>query len=87
MDYKNGNLIRFLDDMIVTARSKVQAQLIIQIIAEFLAQRGLRLHPDKTAIVNIHDGFDYLGRHYQRKDGVLLVKPAGSSVKQVEQEL
>ena len=73
--------------MIVTARSKVQAQLIIQIIAEFLAQRGLRLHPDKTAIVNIHDGFDYLGRHYQRKDGVLLVKPAGSSVKQVEQEL
>ena len=87
VDYKNGNLIRFLDDMIVTARSKVQAQLIIQIIAEFLAQRGLRLHPDKTAIVDIHDGFDYLGRHYQRKGGVLLVKPAGSSVKQVEQEL
>lgn len=87
VDYQNGNLIRFLDDMVVTARSRVQANLIVQIIAEFLAQRGLRLHPDKTAIVNIHDGFDYLGRRYQRKDGVLIVRPADSSIRQIEQEL
>ena len=87
VDYLNGNLIRFADDMAVTARSRIQAEKVMQIVAEFLSQRGLRMHPDKSFIVNVHDGFNYLGRHYQRRDGVLSVTPADSSIRKMEQEL
>lgn len=65
VDYLNGNLIRFADDMLITVRSQIQAEKVMQIVAEFLAQCGLRMHPDKSFIANVSDGFDYLGRHYQ----------------------
>lgn len=87
VDYNNGNLLRFLDDMVITARTRIQAELIMQIVAEFLAMRGLRMHPDKSYIANVYDGFDFVGRHYQMKNGTLFVKPADSSIIHIEQEL
>ena len=38
-DFSNGAMIRFLDDIVVTARSRQQAGLIMQIVTEFLAER------------------------------------------------
>ena len=32
-----------------------------------LAPMGLRLSPEKTRVVHIDDGFDFLGFHIQRK--------------------
>ena len=87
VDYPNGNLNRLLDDMVITARDRTQAELIMQIVEEFLACRGLRLHPEKSYITNVYEGFDYVGRHYQFKYGCLSVKPAESSIIQFEAEL
>lgn len=87
VDYLNGNLIRFADDMVITVRSREQAEIVMQIVAEFLSQRGLRMHPDKSCIANLYDGFDYLGRHYQRKYGVLSVTPSDNSIRKMEREL
>ena len=47
VDYRNGNLHRFADDMAITAYGYEQAEKIMAITSEFLAQRGLRMHPDK----------------------------------------
>lgn len=87
VDYLNGALTRFADDIIVTVRSRKQAEIVMQTVADFLAQRGLRMHPDKSAIVNVYDGFDYLGRHYQRRAGVLSITPADSSIRKIEHDL
>ena len=87
VDYRNGNLHRFADDMAITAYGYEQAEKIMAITSEFLAQRGLRVHPDKSCIANVNAGFDYIGRNYKRVDGVLTVTPADSSIWKIEHEL
>lgn len=72
--------IRYADDFVVTARSKEQIESIKPVIEEWLAERGLIMNAEKTRIVSILDGFDFLGfnvRHYQ---GKCLVKPQKDKV-------
>lgn len=87
VDYLNGSITRLCDDILVKARTKRDAEMIAQILCEFLAERGLKPHPDKTHIVDVRDGFDFIGRHYQRVSGVLKVRPSDTSIKAVEQKL
>lgn len=53
--------IRYADDFIVTASTQAEIEAIIPILTEWLAIRGLELHPDKTTIVPVKDGFNFLG--------------------------
>lgn len=53
--------IRYADDFIVTAATKAEIEAIIPILTDWLAIRGLELHPDKTTIVPVKDGFNFLG--------------------------
>ena len=87
VDYLGGNVLRFADDIIVTCRSKGQAEAIMEIVAEFLAQRGLRMSAKKSYIRSIYEGFNFLSRHYQRKHGVLSVTPSDEAVLRFETEL
>ena len=50
-------------------------------IKTFLAERGLFLNPDKTKIVNLNEGFDFLGFNVRRyPNGKLLIKPQDKKV-------
>ncbi len=86
-DYLDGDVIRSADDMAITTRSKQRGEMIIQIVQEFLAERGLTINQEKTKVVDARQGFDFLGRHYQKRGGVLTGKPAESAMKLKEQEL
>lgn len=86
-NYKAGTLTRFADDMVIYAETKAQASMIYQIVSEFLAERGLRPNPLKSYIVHINEGFNFLGRHYQKIKGVLAVTPSDNSVKEFKHEL
>ena len=55
------HLIRYADDLLVTAPSKEIAEDVREILGNFLAIRGLELSPEKTLITHIDDGFDFLG--------------------------
>lgn len=55
------NLIRYADDMIITADTKETAENIKQILIEFLEIRGLELSEEKTLITHISDGFSFPG--------------------------
>ena len=48
-------MVRFGDDIVITARSRQQVELIIQIMTEFLAERGANPKPDKSYVVSITD--------------------------------
>lgn len=80
-------MIRFADDVIVTARSRGRAELIMQAVMEFLADRGLKINYEKSRIADVKRGFDFLSRHYQRRNGVLYTHPSGSSIKEMERKL
>ena len=50
------------------------------LIEEFLQERGLSLSQEKTKIVHIEEGFDFLGWNFRKYGGKLLIKPAKKNV-------
>jgi RNA-directed DNA polymerase len=53
-------------------------------IEAFLAERGLSLSKEKTRIVHIEEGFDFLGQNVRKYNDKLLIKPATQAVKAVQ---
>jgi RNA-directed DNA polymerase len=61
-----GELVRYADDGVVLCRSAAQAGAALDAVEEILASLGLRLHPDKTKVVDLRqgrEGLDFLGCH------------------------
>lgn len=74
------NLVRYADDWVVTAKSKEVALEIKNVISEFLKERGLSLSEEKTTIVHIEDGFDFLSWNFRKFNGKVLMKPSKKAV-------
>ncbi|WP_051079897.1 group II intron reverse transcriptase/maturase [Thioalkalivibrio thiocyanodenitrificans] len=75
------NLIRFADDFVITGESRaILEQDVMPLVTEFLKERGLVLAPEKTRIVHIDEGFDFLGFHFRKYGGKLLIKPSRASI-------
>ncbi|MET8870388.1 group II intron reverse transcriptase/maturase, partial [Nonomuraea sp. NPDC004580] len=65
-----GELVRYADDGVVLCRSAAQARAALGAIGDILASLGLRLHPDKTKIVDLREGregLDFLGCHFRAR--------------------
>lgn len=76
------NLVRYADDFVVTGSSKDVLETIVKPwIVEFLRERGLTLSEEKTRIVQIDQGFDFLGWNFRKYGGKLLIKPSQKNVK------
>jgi RNA-directed DNA polymerase len=76
------NLVRYADDFVVTGDSKELLETVVQPWIEgFLRERGLSLSTEKTRIVHIDTGFDFLGWTFRKFQGTLLIKPSRKNVK------
>jgi len=76
------NLVRYADDFIITAHSKeILEQQIIPAIVMFLKERGLNLSEEKTKIVHISQGFDFLSQNIRKYNSKLLIKPTKDAIK------
>ena len=65
-----GELVRYADDGVVLCRSAAQARAALDAVGEILGGLGLRLHPDKTKVVNLREGregLDFLGCHFHAR--------------------
>lgn len=63
-----GTLVRFCDDFVVLCPTQERAEQARHLAESTLAPLGLRLHPDKTRIVDLRkgaEGFDFLGFHHR----------------------
>ena len=87
-------VVRYADDFIVFCESKEDAETIIGILSDWLAKRGLALSPEKTRIVHLQEGFDFLGyhvRHYKDARTLagwkLLITPSKDAVTRVRAKL
>ena len=74
------HLIRYADDFVLTGATKEVLEEAKSMIEEFLKERGLSLSCEKTKIVHIKEGFDFLGWNVRSYDGKLLIKPAKKNV-------
>lgn len=62
--------IRYCDDFIVTARTEAETLAIQPQIEQWLKVRGLELNADKTNVVPVEQGFNFLGFHIRQfRDG------------------
>ena len=87
-------VVKYADDFAVFCESQQDAERVTHILKEWLSERGLTLSPEKTKIVHLSEGFDFLGfniRHYKnptRKTGrTLLIKPSNESVQKIRDRL
>jgi RNA-directed DNA polymerase len=63
----NTRLVRYADDFVVVVNgTQEQAEGLRDQVAAVLDTVGLRLSPDKTKIVHIDEGFDFLGFRIKR---------------------
>jgi RNA-directed DNA polymerase len=81
-------LVRYADDFVVFCESKTDAEQVIDTLTGWLAERGLTLSEDKTRIVHLAEGFDFLGftvKEYTstktRTGRVRLIRPSKDAVK------
>lgn len=88
-------VVRYADDFVCFCESKEDAETVRNELAIWLAKRGLALSPEKTRIVHITEGFDFLGfniRQYKtpktnRRGYTLLIKPSNESVARLRDRL
>jgi RNA-directed DNA polymerase len=61
-------MVRYADDFVILCRSASEAQKALAEVTAWTTAAGLRLHPDKTRIVDTTQpgGFDFLGYHFER---------------------
>jgi RNA-directed DNA polymerase len=53
--------VRYADDMVVLCLTQEQAGRVKAQLAEWLAPRGLAFNEEKTRVVHLSEGFDFLG--------------------------
>jgi RNA-directed DNA polymerase len=80
-------LVRYADDFVVMCHTRDQAERARSQLDQWLALRGLSFNEDKTRIVHIDDGFDFLGFNVRRYGGKLLIKPSKAAVARFRQRL
>jgi RNA-directed DNA polymerase len=88
-------VVRYADDFVCFCETKEDAEQVQGILTGWLKERGLTLSQEKTRIVHLTEGFDFLGfniRHYaapqtSRTGWKLLIKPSKESVKEVQKKV
>jgi RNA-directed DNA polymerase len=75
------NFVRYADDFVITGRSKeLLEQEVRPVVEQFLRERGLELSQEKTCIVHIEEGFDFLGQNVRKYGTQLLTTPSRKNI-------
>jgi RNA-directed DNA polymerase len=81
-------LVRYADDFVACCFTEQEAESVRERLRGWLAIRGLSLNEDKTHIVHLTQGFDFLGWNIRRYPGSkLLIKPSRAAVRKHRQRL
>jgi len=74
--------VRYCDDLVVVCRTREEVEAALEQVHQILeGQLGLRLHPQKTRIVHIAEGFEFLGFRFWRDDRGLHLQPRARAVR------
>ena len=67
MAEQGWEMVRYADDFVVLCRSREEAERALAMVQGWVEEAGLKLHADKTRIVNVAEGhFDFLGYRFER---------------------
>ena len=80
-------LIRYADDFVALCHTREEALEVKARLAKWLAPRGLAFNEDKTRVVSLAEGFDFLGFNVRRYSGKLLIKPSKAAIRRIRERL
>lgn len=90
----NRALVRYADDFVIFCETKEDAEQVQAAMGQWLSLRGLNLSKEKTKIVHLEEGFDFLGfniRQYPvtntKTERKLLIKPSKASLRNIRSKL
>jgi hypothetical protein len=66
MRLRGYQLTRYADDWVITCKSAAEARAAVDTARRILKQLGVELHPQKTRIVHVRFGFEFLGYKIKR---------------------
>jgi RNA-directed DNA polymerase len=66
MRLRGYQLTRYADDWVITCKSAAEARAAVDVAHRILKQLGVELHPQKTRIVHVRYGFEFLGYKIKR---------------------
>jgi group II intron reverse transcriptase/maturase len=66
MRLRGYQLTRYADDWVITCKSAAEARAAVAAAGRILKQLGVELHPQKTRIVHVQHGFEFLGYKIRR---------------------
>lgn len=69
--------VRYADDFVVIGTDPEILKDAVYLIDDFLSARGLELSKEKTAIVHLQGGFDFLGWNVRKVDDTICIIPSG----------
>lgn len=61
-------MVRYADDFVILTRSRDEADAALALVAAWVAENGLKLHPEKTRVGDCRqpgEGFDFLGYRFE----------------------
>ena len=61
MRLRGYQLTRYADDWVITCKSAAEARAAVDAARRILKHLGVELHPQKTRILHVRDGFEFLG--------------------------
>src|SRR5271168_2128817 len=72
MRRKGYQLTRYADDWVVTCASAAEARAALAAASQVLGELGVTINPQKTRVVHVRHGFEFLGYKIQRGRGLRL---------------
>jgi RNA-directed DNA polymerase len=84
-------VVTYADDFVALCHSREQAETVRDKLSTWLKPKGLSFNPDKTRVVHLDDGFDFLSfniRRYHTSDGTkVLIKPSKDALTKIRRRL
>ena len=80
IDYANGAMVRYADDVIVAVRSADEANAVLFAVQKFLEPRGLIISEEKSKIGNIWDGLSVIGFDIKKEDHDIVIRPRREAI-------
>jgi len=84
-------IVTYADDFVALCHSREQAETVRGKLSTWLKPRGLSFNQDKTRIVRIDDGFDFLSfnirRYYTASGTKVLIKPSKGALSKIRRRL
>lgn len=87
-------VVRYADDFLVFCETKEDAEESVKTLNAFLSNRGLTLSSEKTKIVHLKEGIDFLGFNIRQYTTInsktgwkLLIKPSKEAKKKIREKI